>query len=311
MTGGKITFVTLHDTGCNHRSFVPFIESSFMDRVRQRARFVHVVMPGHDDGEPLWQGDNYPTCDEIAHDINDVLDALGHATCICMGEGAGANILARFTLQYPNRCLGLISIDLLAAHAGLSAQLWSGVEQLGVNRAKWIEKAKSMRSAKLGKYAQLGGGAQGSRGILAQNMLKYEMMYLQRSALQDLLGDGLSSEVLLISGQYSSNVKEVRRVLRFMDKTHTTFMQFDKTNDILGERHEQLARALVLFSKSCGVLLGVPMFGLEDAYDKVAMKANRSEECKPDVVRQIARQMISHERRLAAYLDGEHEIVYT
>jgi protein NDRG1 len=308
-SGGKITFVTLHDTQSSYHAFLPFVNSSHMSRVRERARFVHLVMPGHDDSAVLWQGDMYPTCDELAHDVNDVIDAFGFGACICLGSGAGANILCRFVLRYPNRCLGLIAIDMLAAPASIYSQLIQGVTGVTVTQAKWMEKGKQLANKSAGLVG--GDSSQSSYRIPADNLQMYEKAYMQRTDLRQLLADGLSSEVLLISGEYSANVKECRRVLRSMDKRRTTFVQFDKTNDILVERHFQLARALVLFSKSCGVLLGVPMFGLEAEYDKVAMRANKqavAEECQPQVVREIAKQLISHERRLEAYLDGEHNM---
>lgn len=40
-----------------------------------------------------------------------------------MGEGAGANILCRFGLYYPNRCMGLILIDPTASAAGTDERL--------------------------------------------------------------------------------------------------------------------------------------------------------------------------------------------
>lgn len=47
-----------------------------------------------------------------------VLDELKVSLCVGIGDGAGANILARFGLAHPQRVLGLVLINLVSASVG-------------------------------------------------------------------------------------------------------------------------------------------------------------------------------------------------
>lgn len=47
-----------------------------------------------------------------------MLDELGIALCVGIGDGAGANILARFGLAHPERVLGLVLVNLVSAGVG-------------------------------------------------------------------------------------------------------------------------------------------------------------------------------------------------
>lgn len=55
----------------------------------------------------------------IAEDLVTVLDKLNVNLVIGLGEGAGANILARFGMAYPDRCMGLILIHCTSTTAGV------------------------------------------------------------------------------------------------------------------------------------------------------------------------------------------------
>lgn len=55
----------------------------------------------------------------ITYGLVEVLDSLRVQYVIGMGEGAGANILARFGMDHPQRCLGLILIHCTSTVAGV------------------------------------------------------------------------------------------------------------------------------------------------------------------------------------------------
>lgn len=47
-----------------------------------------------------------------------VVDELNVPLCVGIGDGAGANILARFALAQPQRVLGLVLVNLVSAGVG-------------------------------------------------------------------------------------------------------------------------------------------------------------------------------------------------
>ena len=61
--------------------------------------FVHVVLPGQEAGAgSLEDSFKFPSMQEVGEDLVSVLDHLNIPLVIGMGEGAGANILARLVL---------------------------------------------------------------------------------------------------------------------------------------------------------------------------------------------------------------------
>ena len=58
--------------------------------------FVHVVLPGQEPGaQSLDETFKFPTMQEVGEDLSCVLDHLNIPLVTGLGEGAGANILAR------------------------------------------------------------------------------------------------------------------------------------------------------------------------------------------------------------------------
>lgn len=107
-----------------------------MTEIKERSCFIHIDVPGHaDNAEALAEGfvlpshssfsqknnTNYlhllfqsfpfPTLQMMGEDLVTVLDFLHVKYVIGLGEGAGANVLARFGLAHPTRVLGLILIN--------------------------------------------------------------------------------------------------------------------------------------------------------------------------------------------------------
>ena len=62
-----------------------------------RSTFLYVVLPGQEEGaEDLGEGAKYPSMQDLGEDLDSVLDQLDIQFVVGLGEGAGANILARW-----------------------------------------------------------------------------------------------------------------------------------------------------------------------------------------------------------------------
>ena len=78
---------------------------------------------------------SFPSMQQISEDLPSVLDRLGVKLCIGLAEGAGANILARFGMAAPDRCMGLILIHCTASTAGVMEHFKDKVS--GKKRTRW------------------------------------------------------------------------------------------------------------------------------------------------------------------------------
>ncbi|XP_046688948.1 uncharacterized protein ZK1073.1-like [Homalodisca vitripennis] len=92
----RAVFLTVHDLGCNRKllSFEDFITSPVLSDIKERSIFIHVDVPGHEDNaDPLPDSFQFPS-----------------SPAQPLGEGAGANVLARFGagLYPPADTLGMI-----------------------------------------------------------------------------------------------------------------------------------------------------------------------------------------------------------
>ncbi|KAI8044644.1 hypothetical protein M5D96_000815 [Drosophila gunungcola] len=116
----RAVFITVHDLGCNHNSFQEFVSSPCMTEIKERSCFIHVDVPGHaDNADALADGFPFPSLQALGEDLVTVLDYLHVKYVIGLGEGAGANVLARFGLAHPSRALGLILINATGSAASV------------------------------------------------------------------------------------------------------------------------------------------------------------------------------------------------
>lgn len=91
-----------------------------MTEIKERSCFIHVDVPGHaDNAEALSDGFPFPSLQALGEDLVTVLDYLHVKYVIGLGEGAGANVLARFGLAHPSRALGLILINATGSAASV------------------------------------------------------------------------------------------------------------------------------------------------------------------------------------------------
>ncbi|CAH8554057.1 unnamed protein product [Schistosoma bovis] len=80
--------------------------------IMQRSTWVHIDLPGQGDGEEeLPSNYVFPPINRLPDAFRDVLANLKIKHVVLFGEGAGANILARFAIAYDNLVLGAILIN--------------------------------------------------------------------------------------------------------------------------------------------------------------------------------------------------------
>lgn len=108
----RAAFLTVHDLGCNHYAFEDFVNRPCMSDIKERSIFIHVDVPGHEDNaDPLPESFQFPSLQQLGEELVTVLDFVKVKYVIGLGEGAGANVLARCGLAHPQRVIGLILIN--------------------------------------------------------------------------------------------------------------------------------------------------------------------------------------------------------
>lgn len=81
---------------------------------------------------------NFPTLQMLGEDLVTVLDFLHVKYVMGLGEGAGANVLARFGLAHPTRLLGLILINATGSAASVLQSFKTKVSAThGDTRHQW------------------------------------------------------------------------------------------------------------------------------------------------------------------------------
>ncbi|KPI98153.1 Uncharacterized protein ZK1073.1 [Papilio xuthus] len=117
----RCVFLTVHDLGTNHTSLVDFVNCSAMAEIKERSCFIHVDVPGHEENSPdLPESYPFPSLQTLGEDLVTVLDFLRVRYAVGLGEGAGANVLARCGLAHPARLLGLVLVNCTASTSSVA-----------------------------------------------------------------------------------------------------------------------------------------------------------------------------------------------
>ncbi|XP_062836084.1 protein NDRG1 isoform X1 [Anolis carolinensis] len=111
--GNRPAILTYHDIGLNHKTcFNPLFNYEDMLEITQHFAVCHVDAPGQQDGAASFPpGYMYPSMDQLAEMLPGILKQFGLKSVIGMGTGAGAYILTRFALNYPDMVEGLVLIN--------------------------------------------------------------------------------------------------------------------------------------------------------------------------------------------------------
>nr|CAD7452692.1 unnamed protein product [Timema tahoe] len=268
----RAVFLTVHDLGCNHTSFHDFVNHPSMYEIKERSVFIHVDIPGHEDNAlALPDTFPFPTMQQLGEELLTVVDFLHVKYVIGLGEGAGANVLARFGLAHPSRVLGLILINC----TGSAASVMDTFKSKFVN---WRGKQSMSQSAEdyliFHKFGhQLVNSVNPDREkVLAEfqarlrctlnpkNLKLYVNAFLNR---KDLSLKQCKVDVLLITGLLSPYASVVEKLNRDLEKNKVTLLKIEKAGDVLMQAPHKVAQSILLFCKGQGILTSLVMPGVD------------------------------------------------
>jgi len=264
---GKTVIITVHDVGSNQKSFINFVNHPSMSEVKQKAIFLHVCIPGQEDNAPEFMGE-YPTLAQLGEDLVCILDAVDVRTCIAFGEGAGANIICRFALSWPNRIMGIILVHCTSTTAGVieyfkdmltNLRLESGMMTQGAWDYLIAHKFGSADKKEKQQYID-----ELKSTMNPKNLSKYLYSFSKRTDFSTIIGAKLiNMDALLVTGAKAPHLQSIYNTHKSMNKKKTTLLVVDNVCDVMSEAPENLARSLILLCKGCGVLSGVSIPGME------------------------------------------------
>uniref|UniRef100_A0AAR2L8V3 NDRG family member 4 n=1 Tax=Pygocentrus nattereri TaxID=42514 RepID=A0AAR2L8V3_PYGNA len=112
--GNKPAILTYHDVGLNHKlCFNTLFHNEDMREITKHFVVCHVDAPGQHIGAPqLPPGYQYPTMDQLAGMLPSVVQHFGFKSIVGIGVGAGAYILAKFALIFPDLVEGLVLLNI-------------------------------------------------------------------------------------------------------------------------------------------------------------------------------------------------------
>jgi pimeloyl-ACP methyl ester carboxylesterase len=272
---------TYHDIGLNSTScFQGFFNYPEMQAIKKHFCLYHINALGQQDGAPtlpnglgpvnLPTGPDYvyPTLDQLASMILPVLEHFKIRSFIGFGVGAGANVLSRFALFYPDKVEGLILINGTAEKCGWiewgyqkwnawylkSGQMTAGVEEYLLWHwfgSKTMEENQDLVQV----YTDY------MRSINSTNLGHFVSSYIARTDLGILREvdptkkfgvKNFKCSVMLASGNNSAHLDDVVEMNGRLDPTNSTWMKFDCGGMLLEECPEKLSEAMRLFLQGLG-----------------------------------------------------------
>jgi len=278
-SNSKCYVLTIHDIGCSHSVFTEYVSQPEMRALKQRIVWVHVDLPGQEDDASPLSLEKYPSLDEIASELINIVDHLNIPQTVFFGEGAGANIACRFAIEYPSRVHGLVLVHPTGSTAGFMEMMKDKL-----NNWKLIHKGMNPDAEAYLIWHRFGRDAvkgYGDSQLLEANIREFsEKLYQKRTAknlalfmdaflnrtnLVDKL-DKLTVDCLVAVGKKSSVLHTTEKFYeRLRDSrgpqkmVNSPILIADNVGDILGEAPDVLAKSMQFFLQGIGLLSGLPM----------------------------------------------------
>lgn len=274
----EVVILTVHDLGCDHTMYLEFVEHPKMAAIRNRTVWVHVDLPGQGSDVPDLPIDfQFPTMQQIGEDLIHVLDQLKVKEVICFGEGAGANILARFAMTHIHRVHGICLMHATGTAAGLLDSLKDKVmswklDTIGMNPTAEnylvLHRFGATKFTKASDKEELKTIVESYQEALrnkanAKNLKKFVEAFLKRTNIAENIGK-LKCPILLMTGQHSLFNGTTRALHQAIlktctDKTKVEFIEVGGVANVLEEKPDKLVECFQYFLQGLGLVSSVPM----------------------------------------------------
>ncbi|XP_015606693.1 protein NDRG3 isoform X4 [Cephus cinctus] len=285
----KPAILTYHDLGLNYiSSFQAFFNYIDMRVLLENFCVYHVNAPGQEEGAPTLPEDYvYPSMEELAEQLLFVLGHFGLNSVIGFGVGAGANILARFSLAHPEKINALCLINCVSTQAGWIE--W-GYQKLNVRHLR----SQGMTQGVLDylMWHHFGRGTEERNHDLVQvyknyferrvnptNLALFIDSYVRRTDLnisreldptRKKEGLTLGVPVMNITGALSPHVEDTVTLNGRLDPTNSSWMKISDCGMVLEEQPGKVSEAFRLFLQGEGYVVKSPRKPMTSTTPEVA-----------------------------------------
>jgi len=226
LKSSQSVFLTIHDVGSSYTSWGSFTQHEDMQEVAGRSLFLHVALPGQvPEDEDLPPDYVFPAMHTLGMSLVTVLDQLRISRVVVLGDGAGANIAARFAMYHPGRVHGVVLVNCSPDKAE------SSIFKMFRKNSKEEETCK----------------------LNMVNVRKFEESYRRREEFVSML-DTMTVETLVVTGTRSEMMRGSEDIHVQMKAGLCSIIKVEDVENVLAESEEKLADAIILFCQGCGLV---------------------------------------------------------
>lgn len=267
----KPPILTYHDLGLNYvSSFQAFFNYVDMRALLENFCVYHVNAPGQEEGAPPLPDEYaYPSIEELAELLDQVVQHFQLKYFIGFGVGAGANIMARYALRRPERVVALCLVNCPSTQAGwiewgyqkLNARhlRHRGMTQPVLDYLMWhhFGRHTDERNHDLVHAYK----TYFERSVNPHNLSLFIDSYVKRTDLGIDRGEGaqtLRMPVLNVTGALSPHVDDTVTLNGRLDPATSTWMKISDCGMVLEEQPAKLSEAFRLFLQGEGYGTYIP-----------------------------------------------------
>ncbi|XP_048372953.1 protein NDRG2 [Sphaerodactylus townsendi] len=224
--------LTYHDVGQNHHScYDTLFHFEDMQEIIKNFVVIHVDAPGMEEGAPAFPlGYQYPSLDQLADMIPCILQYVNFTSIIGIGVGAGAYVLARYSVTHPKGLMGIVVHNIWSAKGSTDHSSRFGLQLTGLTSSiSEMIMGHLFSTEELSKNTEM---VQQQRDILshATNLPNIQLYWSSYNSRRDLSlergGDiTFKCPVMLVVGDQAPHEDAVVECNSKLDPTQTSFLK--------------------------------------------------------------------------------------
>jgi pimeloyl-ACP methyl ester carboxylesterase len=264
----KPVLLTYHDLGLNYVSnYQAFFNYPDMKEITQSFCVFHINAPGQEEGAAAFTEEyEYPSMEQLAEQIQEVLNHFSLVRYIGVGVGLGANVLVRHALAYPERVDSLMLVNTQTTTAGWVEWGWqkrnvshlrsTGVTQQVLDYLLWhhLGQDYTERSHDLVNVYK----HYFEKDVQGINLAKLVEQYIWRTDIPlDRQGATLEVPVLNLVGIHSPFTDDTVTLNGRLAPSKTSWIKIQEAAMVLEEQPGKVCEAFRLFLQGQGYCLKI------------------------------------------------------